>query len=181
MGNYLASLRVAPPAPSEEQECNHPLYYDWTVPKWNPFRETVPNAPQASKLTCVDPGEPASSRGGQKERDKSCTAPLRKQEATQEAAKLELKDKMTSTVDLADDKPINFKSAKASKIAKSTSALPHKKFSSSVAKGAGSSSSTVKVDSTRPHTVDAKKYSSLEDQAAIKASTNIHDLPEKRM
>lgn len=37
MGNQLRSLR-APPPPSGEDERNHPLYYNWNVPRWTPFR-----------------------------------------------------------------------------------------------------------------------------------------------
>lgn len=37
MGNYLLSLRVPPPPP-ELDERNHPAYYDWTIPKWQPFK-----------------------------------------------------------------------------------------------------------------------------------------------
>lgn len=35
MGNYLLSLRVPP----DENERNHPLYYDWSLPKRGLFRD----------------------------------------------------------------------------------------------------------------------------------------------
>lgn len=41
MGNYLTALRV--PAPDEDER-NDPLYYDWTVPKWSPFKEATSTA-----------------------------------------------------------------------------------------------------------------------------------------
>ena len=40
MGNYLDNLRDAPSASEQEQERHHPLYYDWTLPRWNLFRQT---------------------------------------------------------------------------------------------------------------------------------------------
>lgn len=48
MGNYLTELRVPPPS-SEEDERNSPFYYDWTVPKWTPFREPPSGEPQSTQ------------------------------------------------------------------------------------------------------------------------------------
>jgi len=53
MGNYLLSLRAPPPAEDERQ---HPLYYDWTVPKWSPFLDppkTPCEAAKESAETCA--------------------------------------------------------------------------------------------------------------------------------
>lgn len=57
MGNYLLSLRVPPPTP-EEDERNHPLYYDWSIPKYSPFRQppSQANAAAAAKDDGKQPG-----------------------------------------------------------------------------------------------------------------------------
>lgn len=46
MGNQLLSLR-APPPPEDER--NHPLYYDWSLPEWSPFKSVVTASDQTSQ------------------------------------------------------------------------------------------------------------------------------------
>lgn len=47
MGNYLSLFRAPQPTPDEDER-NHPAYYDWTVPKWDPFLDDSPGRqPQA--------------------------------------------------------------------------------------------------------------------------------------
>lgn len=57
MGNYLQSLRVPPLNRAEElEERQHPLYYDWSLPKWTPFKSVAAErdeATQDSNLTSI--------------------------------------------------------------------------------------------------------------------------------
>lgn len=161
MGNYLLSLRVPPPSPSEDER-NHPSYYDWTTPKWTPFRTE-------KSTKCIEVSVKGSSE---------CFTGKSLGDSTQEAIKSagkkvsstvkeigkDLKDKLTSTVDTSSKKPPNFGTHKQSHIAKSTK----------LQKTTSKSLTIKKVDSTRPHTIDQRKYDNMKDQASIKAATNIH-------
>lgn len=70
MGNYLASLRVPPPTPAElEEERRQPNYYDWTVPKWQPFR--LPQDCQSLEHQ----GQPKLQEQQQQQQSVSCLKP----------------------------------------------------------------------------------------------------------
>lgn len=59
MGNYLQSLRAPPREPAEER--NHPLYYDWSLPKWSLYRESQQGGGQGGHLTSPhDANDPLS-------------------------------------------------------------------------------------------------------------------------
>jgi hypothetical protein len=63
MGNYLLSLRVPPPTP-EEDERNHPLYYDWSIPKYSPFRQPASSQTVAEKQTGASGAKSTESTSG---------------------------------------------------------------------------------------------------------------------
>lgn len=125
MGNYLLALRAPAPTPDEDEK-NDPCYYDWTIPKWEPFKKEHNNHIRASQQS--------------------------------DSAK-ELKEALTSTVDMNSQKPYNMKSTSSSE---------------------NNNANIQKVDYTRPHTVDQRKYGNMKDQAAMKAASNVHNVKSSK-
>lgn len=64
MGNFLQSLQ-APPLQPDEDERNDPAYYDWSVPKWTPFRQDAADA-------AASPTNNASNASSATNPNKSC-------------------------------------------------------------------------------------------------------------
>lgn len=168
MGNYLLSFRVPPPTP-EEDERNDPDYYDWSIPKWTPFkRESLPPAEHDAREVV---GKATNGRAATTAKDtatnkehaavKQSTSPVTKKDGSNS-----LKETLTST--WSDKKPANFQS----KLPRSTEL--HKKQESSSSGTANKQANGAKVDVSRPHTVDTKKYGDTETAASIKSATNIN-------
>lgn len=168
MGNYLLSLRVPPPS---EDERNHPLYYDWTIPGLPPYKD------EKSKESPARSTDKSDSRDHDANRIReAAAAPTGKVSPSRNVAQTELKKALTSTVDANDVRPANVGTHRASQIPKSTS-LHSRKAADSISETApkiGSKSTIKAVDSTRPQTVDTKKYGDVDHEAAAKSATNIH-------
>lgn len=150
MGNYLLSLRVPP----SEDERNHPLYYDWTIPKRGPFRDSGNStssdmAPKLSHQVIVN--QLVKDKAG----DKSVLT----------------KDKPASMVDPSSNHTVSSSNSKKShstksKIPKSTSLAANLKKEDSV--------SSAKTD-------DLKKPSNIDNQRAAtttKAAVNTQSVKE---
>lgn len=160
MGNYLLSLRVPPPS---EDERNHPLYYDWTIPGLPPYKDEKSRESPARSTDKSDSRDHDANRIRE-----AAAAPTGKVSPSRNVAQNELKKALTSTVDANDVRPANVGTPRASQIPKSTS-LHSRKAADSISK------TTIKaVDSTRPQTVDTMKYGDVDHEAAAKSATNIH-------
>lgn len=177
MGNYLLSLRVPPPS---EDERNHPLYYDWTVPGLTPYKSEKSDSASKGAPVCPVDSPKRSDHDADRIKEagqKSVAAsPTGKVSLSHNAAQEELKNTLTSTVDTNDVRPADVGTHRASQIPKSTSLHSRKaagSISKTTAKG-GSKSNIKAVDSTRPQTVDTRKYGDVEHQVAAKSATNIH-------
>lgn len=152
MGSYLASFRVPPPTPDEDER-NHPYYYDWSQPE-ELFRKEPGQQSDGVKIK--------ADVGKLKEDSKKLT------KDTQEA----LKSILTSTVDASSRKPADLNTHVAIKHEKSEKKTTRKSPSITSKK----SPNIKAIDSSRPQTIDAKKYGNIDDQAAAKAATNLHNI-----
>lgn len=140
MGNYLLSLRVPP----GEDERSHPLYYDWTIPKRGPFRDS-------GISTSSDTALKSSHQVVVNEQVKDKTGDQR----------MLMKDKPMSTVDSSSNHAVSSSNSKQShstksKIPKSTSLAANLKR--------GDSMSSAGTD-------DLKKLSKVDNQRGAKTTT----------
>lgn len=158
MGNYLLALRVPAPTPDEDER-NHPCYYDWSIPKRTPFRAA---------------DEQKTNFDLESKKD-------RHQHNTSTSQQEQLRNTLTSTVDTSSKKPFNLKSKSTSSSNSLEKNLDKSSRAGSKPSSSSSGSSSIKkVDSTRAHTIDQRKYGDIEDQAAIKAATNIHNITSQK-
>lgn len=178
MGNYLLSLRVPPPG---EDERNHPLYYDWTIPGLPPYKkdESVSASKESfSSSPRSGVAETISQSCNHNATDTIGKFSQKTVNSTQHsAAQVNLKDTLTSTIDTSHVKPANLATHKHSKIPKSMAnshSMKKTTEQSSLQNNSEPKSNIKAVDSTRLQTVDTKRYGDIDHQAAIKAANNIH-------
>lgn len=78
MGNYLLNLRATPTG-SDDDERNHPLYHDWSLPEWSPFKTETSNLASSSDANDRLRGNLAHSAGGASAAKQSQQATANKQ------------------------------------------------------------------------------------------------------
>lgn len=165
MGNYLLSFRVPPPAP-EDDERNHPLYYDWSIPKFSLFREPAESAHRSSAT--VHDNE--SSEVNKPELNKATKIPTPISKSSKTTSVKEVSGRTTTIKDALtrkDSTPIDKRpslTTQKSLIAKSLSA--HK---------AQNNHRSNATESSRPHKLDPVKNDGVESQTAtVRAATKVH-------